>query len=87
MGTTGRKNEIRAPGEDLLLKVLKKINPFRNIIFFYTLFQEHAKSLLEEIEELLVKNKNITKQREEQHAALEDGTRRNIAMKRNIAEV
>ena len=43
--------------------------------------------MLEEIEELLVKNKNITKQREEQHAALEDGTRRNIAMKRNIAEV
>ena len=43
--------------------------------------------MIEEIEELLMKNKKISKQKDEQQAALEDGNRRNIAMKRNIEEV
>ena len=43
--------------------------------------------MIEEIEELLMKNKKVSKQKDEQQAALEDGTRRNIAMNRNIEEV
>ena len=65
--------------------LLKKLNLVLFMIFLYV--QEHAKGLIEEIEELLMKNKKLSKQKDEQQAALEDGTRRNIAMNRNIEEV
>ena len=50
-------------------------------------FQEHAQGLLEEIEELLMTNKLLSKEKEEQKAAIAEGNRENIAMKRNIEEV
>ena len=50
-------------------------------------FQEHAQGLLEEIEELLNTNKLLSKEKEEQKAAIEEGNRENIVMKRNIEEV
>ena len=49
--------------------------------------QEHAQGLLEEIEDLLMTNKLLSKEKEEQKAAIEEGDRKNIAMKRNIEEV
>ena len=50
-------------------------------------FQEHTQGLLEEIEDLLMTNKLLSKEKEEQKAATEEGNRTNIAMKRNIGEV
>ena len=49
--------------------------------------QEHAQGLLEEIEDLLMTNKLLSKEKEEKTAAIEEGNRKNIAMKRNIEEV
>ena len=43
--------------------------------------------MLEEIEELLMTNKLLSKEKEEQKAAIEERNRKNIAMKRNIEEV
>jgi hypothetical protein len=43
--------------------------------------------LLAEIEELLMTNKLLSKEKEEQKAAIEEGNRENISMKRNIEEV
>jgi hypothetical protein len=42
---------------------------------------------LEEIEDLLMTNKMLSKEKEEQKADIEEGDRKNIAMKRNIEEV
>ena len=46
--------------------------------------QEHAQGLLEEIEDLLMTNKLLSKEKEEQKEAIEVGNRKNIAMKINI---
>ena len=43
--------------------------------------------MLEEIEELLMTNKLLTKEKEEQKAAIEEVNRENIAMKIIIEEV
>ena len=43
--------------------------------------------MLEEIEDLLMTNKLLSKEKDEQKAAIEEGNRKNIAMKRNIEEV
>ena len=43
--------------------------------------------LLAEIEELLIVNKTLTKERDEQKAVLEEGSRTHSSMKRNIDEV
>ena len=51
------------------------------------LCQDHAQGLLEEIEELLMRNKVLSKEKEEQKAALEEGNRAQIMLKRNIEEV
>jgi hypothetical protein len=42
---------------------------------------------LEEIEDLLRTNKLLSKEKEEQKADIEEGNRKNIAMKGNIEEV
>ena len=49
--------------------------------------QEHAQGLLEEIEDLLMTNKLFSKEKEEQKTIIEEGNRKNLAMKRNIKEV
>ena len=49
--------------------------------------QEHYQGLSEEIEDLLMTNKLLSKEKEEQRAAIEEGDKKNIAMKRNIEEV
>ena len=51
------------------------------------LWQDHAQGLLEEIEELLMRNKVLSKEMEEQKVALEEGNRAQIMLKRNIEEV
>ena len=43
--------------------------------------------LLAEIEELVIANKMLMKEKDEQRAELEEGNRMNLAMKRNIEEV
>ena len=50
-------------------------------------FQKHAQGLLEEIEELLMTNKLLSKEKEDQKAAIGEENRKNFAMKRNIEEV
>ena len=41
----------------------------------------------EEIEELLMMNRRLSKEKEEQKAGLEEGNRANLKLKRNIEEV
>ena len=49
--------------------------------------QEHVQGLLEEIEDLLMTNKLLSKEKEEQMAAIEEGNRKIIAIKINNEEV